>query len=884
MKSEAMAAQLAYWKGKLQGAPAVLDLPFDRPRPARQTYRGTNYPLDIPEPLTASLKTLARGQGATLYMVLLAAFQTLLHRYTAQDDIVVGSPIANRTRVEMENIFGFFVNTLVMRADFSGDPTFRTLLAQVRETTLDAYEHQALPFEKLVEELHPERDLGRNPLFQVMFVLQNAPMQRTSLPDIVTTFEDLDGGTATFDLTMSLHEEENRLCGVINYNTDLFEAETVSRMAGHFRTLLESIVASPEQPVSTLTLLTEAERYRILREWNDTKADYPRDRCIHELFEQQVEKTPDLPAVIFEDRQLTYAELNRRANRLAHYLRDLGAGPDIPVGIYAERSLEMVIGILGILKAGAAYVPLDPSYPEERLSFMLADTGALLILTQGGLLERIPPNKAQVISLDKDWYIIEEESPENLRKTTSAENLASVIYTSGTTGVPKGVMVRHRSVCNFLFWKEQTLPLTHADRVLQKASLSFDASISEIFSPLSAGAQLVLARPGAEHDSAYLARLIREDNITAVNFVPSILKLFLAGLAAEKCGSLRRLGVGGEALSAALQEECHRILDVALYNCYGPTETTIAVTYWSCERGDASPTVPIGKPIVNTEIYILDRHMQPVPVGVAGEIYIGGEGVSRGYLNRPELTTEKFVHDPFGARPGARLYKTGDMARYRADGNIEFLGRLDHQVKVGGVRIELGEIESTLERHNDVQECVVVSQQERLAAYLVPRTGSLLTSHALRTFLRKKLPLYMLPSSYIFLDELPLTSSGKVDRKALPAFDEMTPEREKDFIPPRTPTEKVVEKVWSSLLSLDRVSVHDSFFDLGGSSLLAMQAASRLGKELGIELGVRALFENVTIAELAGLIEETLKGKSSQAGAEERSRADEDDGRERGAL
>lgn len=880
MTSRAMANQLSYWRERLEGVPSLLPLPADRPRPARQSYRGTKLPLQLSRSLTESLKALGRREGGTLYMVLLAAFQTLIHRYTSQDDIVVGSPIANRNYSELEALIGFFVNTLVLRTDFAGNPTFRQLLMRVEEEALGAYANQDLPFDKLVEELHPERDLSRNPLFQIMFVLQNAPSEQLRLPDIAVTPAELDIGTAMFDLTLSLTEAKEGLRGHMNYSTDLFDAETISRMTGHFRTLLENIVDDPDKPVSVLTILTEAERHRILTEWNDTKADYPRDKCVHELFEEQVEKTPDAIAIIFEGRQSTYFELNRRANMLAHHLMRQGVGPGTLVGVCVERSIEMAVGILGVLKAGGAYVPLDPTYPEERLAFMVEDSGAPFLLTQERFSAELLHNKSRILCLDRDWDAIDRESPWNPSRTVSAANLAYVIYTSGTTGKPKGVMVSHRSVCNYLCWKKKTLTLTAADRLLQKTSLSFDVFVSEFFESLLAGARLVLARPDAQQDSAYLIDLICEQEITAITFVPSMLRAFLDEPEVRRCKSLRRVGIGAEVMPVALKEKFHRHLDAELYHCYGPTEATIAVTYWSCNRGDKSLTVPIGRPIANTRIYILDRHLQPVPVGVPGELHIGGECLAAGYLNRPDLTAEKFIPDPFSDDPGERLYKSGDLARYMPDGAIEFLGRIDDQIKIRGFRVEPEEIEAALGRHDAVRSVAVVVREDgsgdrRLVAYMVRKQD--VTSAELRDHLRNKLPNYMIPSTFVYLDSLPLMPNGKVDRDGLPAIDSTFLEREKPFVLPRTQTEQVIAEIWREVLGLDRVSVYDSFFALGGHSLLAMQAVSRLRKALGVEIAVRALFENVTIAEFASLIDEGLEGKSGNAGRQDTYEADKQD-------
>jgi len=790
---------------------------------------------------------------------LLAAFQALLHRYTGQDDIIVGSPIANRNRVEIEGLIGFFVNTLVLRTDLSGNPTFRELLVRVREVTLGAYDHQDLPFEKLVEELHVPRSLSYNPLFQVMFILQNAPMEPLQLSGLSVSPLEAETDTAKFDLMLDLSEGAGGITSLIEYNTDLFEGSTIERMAGHYQRLLEGIVANPERRISELPLMTEVERHQLLVEWNATQVDYPRDTCLHELFEEQVERTPEALALVFENEHLTYRELNCRANQLAHYLQGLGVGPDILVGLFMERSLEMVIAIYGIIKAGGAYVPLDPEYPLERVAFMARDAQVPVLLTHEHLAANLPEHKAKVVCLDSDWLTIAKENSQNFVSGAKPENLAYVIYTSGSTGTPKGVMFTHRGICNHLLWMQDAYPLTEGDRVLQKTPFSFDVSVWEFFWPLLVGARLIVARPGGHKDSNYLVTVIQEQEITTLNFVPSMLQVFLDEKGVEKCHTLKRVLCSGEALPYELQERFFATLPAELYNLYGPTEAG-AVTYWTCKRESDLGIVPIGYPVANTQLYIVDPHLQPVPAGVSGELYIGGVQVARGYLNRPELTAEKFIPDPFNAAPGARLYRTGDLARYLPGGAIEYLGRTDHQVKIRGFRVELGEIEAVLGEHEAVREVVVMAREDvsgdkRLVAYIVPAGDHIPFVSVLRQYLRGKLPEYMLPNAYVMLEKFPLTPNGKIDRKALPSPTGLRPELEAAYVAPRTEIERTIAAIWQAVLRLEKVGIHDNFFEVGGYSLLATQVISRINKAFQVELSLRSFFEDPTIAGLLQTIE-----------------------------
>jgi len=716
---------LDYWKQRLEHVPA-LNLPLDRPRPAVQAYRGAAVSHLLPNSLAQRLKRLSQEEGATLFMTLLAAFEALLHRYTGQHDVVVGSPIANRTQPETEDLIGFFVNMLVMRTDASGDPSFRQLLSRVREVALGAYDHQDLPFEKLVEELDPERDLSRNPLFQVTFALQNAPMEPLKLAELTLRWVEIETRVTRFDLEAHVWEDPQGLRVVFIYSTELFETATIRRMLGHYHALLEGIVSDPDQRVSKLPLMAERERRQVLVQWNDTDHDYPEGSCIHELFEAQVRRTPDVTAVVFGDQELSYRQLNARANQLAQRLIGLGVGPNVLCGVLMERSLEMVVAILGTLKAGGAYVPFDPSYPRQRLAFMLQDTEAPVLLTHTSCQHLVPERHRHVVCMDSDRCELQREDTSNPGRNVTDDHLAYVMYTSGSTGTPKGVMIPHRALCNHMFWLQREFPLSEADRVLQKTPFSFDASVWEFYAPLLVGGRLVMAEPEGHRDPDYLVRTIDQHRVTILQLVPTLLRVLLDHPGFAGCRSLGRVFCGGEVLPAELAERFLSRLDASLHNLYGPTEATIDATFWTCHRGEDRTTVPIGRPVDNVQVFLLDSYQQPVPIGLPGELHIGGRALARGYWNRPQLTAERFIPNPLpdGGCEDGRLYKTGDLARFRADGSLEFLGRMDHQVKVRGFRIELGEIEATLCQHPAVEEAIVraredTSGDDRLVAYVV---------------------------------------------------------------------------------------------------------------------------------------------------------------------
>jgi amino acid adenylation domain-containing protein len=823
-----------YWREELAGAPTVLDLPSDHARPAVQSFRGGVVHGVLPG-LLGPLDELSRREGASRFMTLLAAFETLLWRLSGQDDLLVGSPVANRTRPEIESLVGFFVNLLVLRARFGTDASFRSLLGQVRETCLRAYAHQDLPFEKLVEELRPERDLSRTPLFQVMFVLQNPPLDDVELPGLTLTAREVEAGIARYDLLLAAIERDGELAVGLEHSADLFEPATAQRMLGNLRVLLESALAEPDRRLADLPLLTREERLQ-LAAWNDTTIVYPeRDRLLHELIEAQVERTPDAVAVVFEGASLTYRELDERAGRLAGRLRELGVGEETLVGIQAERSLELVIGLLGILKAGGAYVPLDPSYPAERLAFMKEDAALSVVLTRDGLLGE--PVTSEPVSIRPEPH-----------------GAAYAIFTSGSTGRPKGVVNSHRGIVNRIVWMQAEYGLTPEDRVLQKTPFSFDVSVWEFFWPLVVGARLVVAKPGGHQDPAYLIDLIQREGITTLHFVPSMLQVFVEENGVEACTSLRRVMASGEALPLDLaQRFLARLPGVGLHNLYGPTEAAVDVTYHACMPGEER--VPIGRPVANTAIHLLDPEGHPVALGAHGELCIGGVQVARGYLRRPDLTAERFVPDPYG-EPGSRLYRTGDLARW-VSGEVEYLGRLDFQVKVRGFRIELGDIEAALDAHPAVAQAVVGARgdgaERSLVAWLKAEPGT--DAAELRAFLKSRLPEHMVPSAFLILESLPLTPNGKVDRKALAR---LTPEQgpTEEYVEPRTPAERALAAIWSELLGRERIGARDSFFDLGGHSLLGTRVVSRVRQAFGVELPLRLLFEAPTLEELARRIEE----------------------------
>ena len=768
--------------------------------------------------------------------------------------------------LETEDLIGAFVNTLALRADLAGQPSFREFLGTVRATTLGAFSNQDLPFEKLVEELNPERKGNRTPLFQTMFAFQNRPTPDIVMDGLTITPLKIPAAKAKFDLTLEAEEEPNGLRLCFEYNSELFRPETIKRMLGHFQNLLQAIVADPTQRVTDLSLLTESERHKILNEWNVNRVAFP-DTCIHTLFEAQVERTPDAIAAEIQGNQLTYRELNNRANQLAHFLINNGVGPDTLIGICVQRSLRMLVGMLGVLKAGGAYVPLDPAYPADRLAFMIEDAGLSLVLTQECLTSDIPAGRATLLCLDRDWTAIAKESNENPGAKVGPANLAYVIYTSGSTGNPKGVMIEHRSLVNFTVTAAAAYKIGPADRVLQFASLSFDLSVEEIYPALTHGATIVLRTDEMISSARDFMHYCQEWRTTILDLPTAYwheLADALNKIDLKLPETVRLVIIGGEKAAFDRVAAWHRRVGerVRLVNTYGPTETTVAVTMCDLRRQDESlrlHTVPIGRPLANATAYLLDESLRPVPIGVLGELHIGGPGVARGYVNRPELTAEKFIPDPFSDGQDARLYKTGDLVRYRPDGNIEFLGRIDNQIKIRGFRVELEEIEQAVRSRTGVADCVVGLHEDgdgdqRLFAYVVRRQRAELTISELRNYLKTKLPSYMVPASFELIDALPLSPSGKINRRALPAPRFARTEADESFLAPRTPIERLLAVEWCDVLKLERIGIHDNFFELGGHSLLAAKVVSRVRSSLEVEFGMVDLFQAPTIASLAALL------------------------------
>ena len=869
LQGELLERQLSYWRKQLDGI-ATLQLPTDRPRLSVRRNEGRRQTIELSAQLSQELIALSRQQGATLFMTLLAAFQTLLYRYTGQRDIAVGCPIAGRTRQELEGLIGFFVNTLVLRVDFSGHPTSREVLARVRDVALEAYGHQDLPFEKLVQELQPDRSLSYTPLFQVAFAYQNTPDHAPELFGLDVRRVEKIVETTKFDLYLSVNGGDEGIGATLNYASDLFDDDTITRLLDHWRVLLKGIIEDPDRPISELAILTETEERQLLVEWNATATEYPNSKCIHELFEEQAERNPDGVALLFDNQALTYRELNSRANRLAHYLRELAVGPEPVIGLCMERSLELVVALLSILKAGGAYVPLNPKYPKERLAFMLENADAPVLLTQERLIEKLPDTRAKVVCLDRDHEKIAARNSANPMGDTTADSLAYVIYTSGSTGQPKGVGVSHKGILRLL-WGVEYVQLDSNETFFHLAPTSFDASTFEIWGALLHGARCVLF-PEKTPSANEIGEILHRYKISTLWLTASLFNLVIDEAPNALVG-VRQLLVGGESLSVRhVRRAIAHLPETQIINGYGPTEGTTFTCCYSIPAGldENISSIPIGRPIANTEVYLLDAQLSPVPIGATGELYIGGDGLARGYVNRPELTAEKFIPHPFSKVPGNRLYKTGDLARYLPDGNIEFQGRIDRQVKIRGFRVELGEIEAALRGHPQVSDAVLVSRDSspgdtRLIGYVVSHEW--VQVGALRDFLAQKLPDYMIPSTFVFLDSLPLTPNGKTDLTALPEPDQRRPDLEEVYVGPCTPTEEIVAEIWAAVLKVSKVGVHDNFFDLGGHSLLATQLVSRVRERLLVELPLRVLFENATVAGMANHIEMIASIKKQPQGA-----------------
>ena len=873
LQGEVLNAQLRYWKQQLKDVP-VLDLPGAASRSSMPSHRGASQLLELPQHLLDSLEELSQKAGVTLFMTMLAAFQTLLHRYTGQTDIAIGSPIANRHRSELEGLIGFLVNSLVLRTNLAGDPTFSELLERVRDVTLAAYTHQDLPFEKLVEELQPVRSLGQNPLFQVVFALQNTPMEQLVLPGLVLSPVDLETKTSRFDLELYVWkctdnfrnlwgkdwQSTDGLRGVIVYNTELFDSSTITSLKHHFQTLIESIIANPDSSLSELSLLTTEEQEKLLQNLQQNQSNYPENLCVHQLFEAQVRERPTAIALKFGTQQFTYQELNQGSNQLARYLQKLGINSEIPVGICLERSTEAIAAMLAILKAGGAYVPLDPNYPKERLHFMIEDAGITLILTHEEWADSLQTDRNKVICLEKEWDAIAQELDENLLTSGTADRLAYIIYTSGSTGTPKGVMVPHKAI-NRLVCETNYIQIEFSDRIAQVANLAFDAATFEIWGALLNGAQLI----GIDRETTLLpidfVSELKHQEISILFLTTALLNQTVSQIP-HAFKSLDYLLFGGELANVdRVRSLIQNGKPQHLIHVYGPTENTTFSTWYEIQEvPENATTIPIGKAISNTQVYLLDANLNPVPAGAIGEIYLGGDGLAKGYLNRPEFTNERFIISDLICN--SKLYKTGDRALYRSDGNLEFLGRTDRQIKIRGFRVELDEIETTIAQHPTVETSVVVLHEmdsnydnHQLIAYLIPKGSMMLNERDLRLFLKSKLPAYMIPAAFVVLEKFPLTANGKVDQKALPPPNLTVT---KEIIPPIAPTtsiEATLVEIWTQLLGRKQVSIHDNFFELGGHSLLATQLVSRIRDRFQVELPLRSVFETPTIAELAKNIE-----------------------------
>lgn len=849
MTGKAMQRQAAYWKQQLAGRLPTLDLPTDRPRPPMQTFAGALQTFELPDALAAALRDFARQEHVTLFTFLLTAFTVLLFRYTGQEDVIVGTPAANRATVDFEPLIGLFVNTLAMRSDLSGNPAFRDLLRRVQTMSHEALANQEMPFDLLVTELNPDRNTSHQAIFQVMFVLQNMPLEPLKLLGVSVEPITLHNGAARFDLLLEMIETDRVVKGVFEYNTDLFDAATIRRMAEHFLTLLHGIAANPNQPIAELPILPEAERRLMLVEWNATAAAYPLEKCLHQLIEEQAERTPDAVALIFDGQTMTYRELNQRANQLAHYLQRAGVAPEILVGVHLERSFDMIIGLLGILKAGGAYVPLDPAFPRERLLFMVEDAKMPVLLTQESLQTNLTGHQAQIVCIDAEWAEIAQCPASPPLSAVGSDCLCYILYTSGSTGKPKGVQISHRNVVNFLCSMQERPGIQETDALLAVTTLSFDIAGLELFLPLMTGARVILAKKEDTYDGGRLLDYLEHAGVTVMQATPVSWRLLIA--AGWNGSSPLKVLCGGEAMPLDLKTEL-TARSGSVWNMYGPTETTIWSTLDVVKADDEKIT--IGRPIANTQMYILNDAGQPAPIGIPDELYIGGEGVSRGYWNRSELTQERFLPNPFLDAPNARLYRTGDVARYLPDGRIEFFGRADQQVKIRGFRIELGEIEAVLMQHPAVRQAVVVARGTdvpQLAAYLALHAEKTEPADELRAILKQNVPDYMIPTSFTILDELPLTPNGKVDRRALPEPENADSEMLTALTAPRNPREEQIAQIWQELLGVERIGIDHNFFHLGGHSLLAMQMAAKLSTALSIRMSVKDLFLSPTIAQLA---------------------------------
>jgi len=853
---------IAFWKNELNNYSVMLNLPTDRARPAQQIISGSILPIQISKKMMDSIKSFCHREDVTLFMMFFAAFNTLLYRYAGDEDIMTGTPIANRNQPGINALFGFFVNTLALRTNLSGRPSFRELLGRVRHTSLKAYANQEMPFEKLVQVIHPERNLSQNPIFQVMFTFQNMPKPNLQFADLVFTAESVHNDTSKFDLSLTCAEDSEGLTGSLEFNTDIFDKRTAGRMLDHYRILLQAILENPDQRIHRLPILSRAEKQKIMVDWNKKQVTYPENLGIHHLFERQVELFPDKTAVVFEDKQITYIELNNRANQLAHHLIDLGVETETLVGVYLEPSIEAVVGIIGILKAGGAYVPLNPDDPVDRQAMILEDARVHLLLTKGRTPLQFQDQNVPMVDMTNDWSNIALQNDYNPGRDIQPSDLMYIIYTSGSTGRPKGVMITHKNIVALLHTHKHVTRERNPRIGTSVSPLSFDVSVEECWSCLSFGGTLHIIRHELVIDGDYFANYIVKHKITATYIYPQLIPEICRYLSRVKDRlELKCVLTGLQPKTEGTMQHLRDLSDeLRILNVYGPTETTYGATFFNFQKSrNSHRDVPIGIPYPNYQTFIVDSFLQPVPIGVQGEILIGGTGLARGYLNQPDLTDKKFIPNLFSDQPGSRLYRTGDLGRFLPDGNIEFLGRLDNQVKIRGYRIELGEIESVLEQHPHIREAVVSTKsdstgEERLVAYCVLSHGHTTDTQEIKDFTKLKLPVYMVPPAIVILDAMPRTTSQKIDRSRLPEPDRNHPDPNKTYFAPQTPVEEVVVHIWSEVLGIEQIGTHDNFFDLGGDSLLAIRVTSRIRDTFSHEISARHFFENPTITEYASFL------------------------------
>lgn len=864
--SQDSADMLQFWKQELKEQPPLLDLPLDYPRPPTVTSKGGAQWFQLDKERSRHLHKFSHQKSIAPFIVLLSCYLVLLSRYSRQNDITIGVPLSNRRREDDKKTMGCFVTILPLAFQLPNEMSFTELLASVRKKLLLAHRHQETSFDEIVAAFQPARAPSFNPIFQAGFTLE--PPMELALNKLQTEPLQIHNQGSQLDLFLNFKEISPTVQGYFEYNSSLFSPDTIERLSKHYQNLLSSTIQHPDKPLSTLEFLAPTENNKLLHQWNNTTADYGEALCLHTLFEQQAAKTPDAIALIFAETEYSYQELNKKTNQLAHYLQEQGIGPDDLVAIFMTRSIEMVVAIYGIIKAGAAYVPLEPELPAQRIDFILSDTKAKVILTQDTLHNRLATNSATSLCLDTEWYKPDTFPQTNPTSNVTSNNLAYIIYTSGSTGTPKGVMIEHKAIYNRLQWMQDTFQLQSNDRILLKTPFSFDVSVWEFFWPLFTGATLVVAPVNAHKDPIKLCNIIKNHGITTIHFVPSMLRLFLDTGNAGSCTSLRQVICSGEALSCELQNSFFRHFTCGLHNLYGPTEAAVDVSYWKCTKQKNDRKVPIGFPIANTQLYILDEHLKPVAQGSIGELYIGGVQVARGYLHRPELNTRSFLPDPFSKNRDARLYKTGDLARYLPNGAIDYLGRVDFQVKLNGNRVELDEIAGAINQHSQIKETVVTlhttnQSQQQLVAYLLSKETDK-NKLQLRQHLANFLPDYMIPSQFILLPEFPLTENGKISRKQLPApeLHRETPTATKILTSGDLPAK--ITTIWQRILDRTAIGMHDNFFDVGGNSLLATQLSIDLKHELHLDVPLVKIFQYPTISRLSDYLKKDISSPTKQ--------------------